>query len=95
MSNDLKVIKKFKCKCGAITLWFSNGATNSMSAKTYARLPKEYHTKDYKAEKLWACDKCCNHYSIEDGNQKLGEIQITSCLFGRGGHFKNRHYCTE
>ena len=84
--ETISVIKKFECKCGAIQLWFSNGATNSMSKTTYKRLKKIYHTMDGQEEKIWACDKCCNNYCLENGTQKLGEVQKS--IIGWGGFQK-------
>lgn len=41
------VVHKTTCKCGAVTLYFSNGAVNSMCASTYKKLPKSYHVFEH------------------------------------------------
>jgi hypothetical protein len=83
--ETISVVKKIVCKCGAVTLWFSNGAVNSMTKSTYKRLRKIYHTMDGQEEHFWACDKCCNGYCIENGTQKLGEVQKS--IIGWGNTF--------
>lgn len=86
---NVNVIKKFVCKCGAITLCFDNGATNSMYKSYYNRLGRKYHTKDGEENPVWACDSCCNGFRVGK-NQKLGEIQIIhNNIFGKGYSIKN------
>ncbi len=89
INMNVNVIKKFVCKCGAITLCFDNGAVNSMSRSYYNRLGKKYHTKDGEEISSWACDSCCNGFRVGK-NQKIGEIQIIrNNIFGNEYSIKN------
>ena len=79
-------------KCNSVTLYFDNGAINSMARSTYNKLPKQYHTD--KTFNVWCCDRCVNHYGIDinktiygkHAKQLLGQIQTTSYM---GNDFKN------
>lgn len=89
-----RVIHKTTCKCGAVTLYFDNGAVNSMCASTYKKLPKRYHvcdgTKREDKELSYCCNRCVNHYGIdinpkiygENNLQTLEEIQYTFANVG-------------
>lgn len=78
-----EVVHKFVCKCGAITLVFDNGATNSMRADTYKKLPAKYHVCDNEpTDKAYCCNHCVNHWGIDIDNeegiqQELEVIQET------------------
>lgn len=90
---EVRVKGKAVCtKCNSVTLYFDNGAINSMARSTYNKLPKQYHTD--KQFNVWCCDRCVNHYGIDinttiygkQAKQLLGQIQTTSCM---GNDFKN------
>ena len=42
---EVRVKGKAVCtKCNSVTLYFDNGAINSMARSTYNKLPKQYHS---------------------------------------------------
>jgi hypothetical protein len=46
-NDNMKVSVKGKAvctKCNSVTLYFDNGAINSMARSTYNKLPKQYHS---------------------------------------------------
>lgn len=78
----LKVKYIQKCSCGAITLTFENGATNSMFASTFKKIKKDLDLSQ--AEKLqncWCCDHCVNHYGIDICECGSGE-KVGKCSCG-------------
>ena len=53
-----------KCKCGAVTLTFENGASSSMSYSTYRKLRLGLRSVE-RFPMSWCCDHCVNHYGID------------------------------
>ena len=78
----LKVKYIQKCSCGAITIHFENGASNSMFASTFKKIKKDLDLSQ--AEKLqdsWCCDHCVNHYGIDICECGSGE-KVGKCSCG-------------
>lgn len=66
MTNE--IISYSRCKCGAITIYFKNGAANSMRHSTFKKIKKEYGIDLRKLQRLpksYCCDHCVNHYGID------------------------------
>lgn len=62
--NNATIESYTKCACGAITLTFDNGATNSMRPATAKKLGIDLrHYKRYKP--TYYCDHCVNHWGID------------------------------
>lgn len=53
-----------KCSCGAITVWFDNGASNSMYQETFQQLGLNIsHAEELPAS--YCCDHCVNRWGID------------------------------
>ena len=64
IEKSLKIKFIQKCKCGAVTIRFNNGASNSMRQDIFEQLNLD--TRD--AERLpdsYCCDHCVNHWGID------------------------------
>lgn len=78
--NNATIESYTKCACGAITLTFDNGATNSMLPKTAKRLGIDLrHYKRYKP--TYCCDHCVNHWGIDLCECGSGE-EVGKCSCG-------------
>jgi len=53
-----------KCSCGAVTIWFDNGATNSMFQETFEQLKLDIISAEQLPES-YSCDHCANHWGID------------------------------
>ena len=53
-----------KCSCGAVTIYFINGAYNSMSSRTQRMLGIDLR-KIKRLPASYACDHCINHWGID------------------------------
>lgn len=51
-----------ECICGAVTVTFANGVTNSMSRETFDRLDI---TGEYSPHTFCNCNHCVNHWGID------------------------------
>ena len=70
-----------KCSCGAITLWFENGASNSMFIETFETLNIDLsHAQEYQTS--YCCDHCVNHWGIDlckcGSGERVGECDCGS-----------------
>ena len=61
---ETKITTYQRCQCGAVTVWFENGASNSMYEKTR----KKYGLNLRGVKRLqdsYCCNHCVNHYGID------------------------------
>lgn len=70
-----------KCQCGAITVVFDNGATNSMYQQTFDDLKLDVSGAHIMPD-TWCCDHCVNHWGIDlcecGSGEKVGECDCGS-----------------
>lgn len=70
LPNNLSITAISKCKCGCLSVQFSNGAWNTMRPSTFKKeigaMPK-----GIEVQPLYACNACVNHWSVENGEEKL------------------------
>lgn len=59
-----RIIKYQRRKCGAVTLYFGNGANNSMYEKTRKKLGIDLRGVE-RMENAYACNHCVNHWGID------------------------------
>lgn len=59
-----QIIKYSTCKCGAITLFFDNGATNSIQRKNLKHFGLSLRNIK-KLNQTWCCNHCANHYGLD------------------------------
>ena len=82
-SNMAQIVSYSECKCGAITLFFDNGATNSVKKRNL----KKFGISLKGIEKLnntWCCNHCANNYGIDICECGSGiSPQKCSCGCGR------------
>lgn len=81
IEKSLKIKFMQKCKCGAVTIRFNNGASNSMRQDIFEQLNLD--TRD--AERLpdsYCCDHCVNHWGIDvcecGSGEPIGECECGS-----------------
>ena len=80
--DRLKVIGYSNCECGAMTLKFANGATSSMSSKTYKKIRAKVDMGNAEFYgKMHCCDHCVNHYGIDLCSCGSGE-PVNKCSCG-------------
>lgn len=60
----MKVTDYQECNCGAITVWFDNGASNSMRKSTFEKLNIDV-SESYRLPNSYCCNHCVNHYGID------------------------------
>lgn len=63
-NNTAKITEYSRCKCGAITLYFDNGANNSMKETTRKRLKLSLRGAK-KLQDSYCCNHCVNHWGID------------------------------
>lgn len=71
--NGTKIVRYSKCNCGAITLWFNNGASNSMRMETFKKLGLDLSEAE-EFQTSYCCDHCVNHYGIDLCECGSGEL---------------------
>lgn len=59
-----KIVAYSKCKCGAITIYFLDGGSNSMRPSTKKKLGIDLR-KYKKLDNSYYCNHCVNHYGID------------------------------
>lgn len=67
------------CSCGAVTVFYDNGASNSMFQTTFEELNLDI-SKSEQLPDSYCCDHCVNHWGIdlcECGSGKL--VGICEC----------------
>lgn len=76
-----QIIGYSKCQCGAITLYFENGASNSMYQDTFDSLGIDL-TGVEKYTDTYYCDHCVNHWGIDlcecGSGMRVGECDCGS-----------------
>lgn len=67
------------CNCGAVTLFYDNGATNSCKKKNLKKFG--ISLRGIKKEKVqtWCCNHCVNHYGIDICSCGSGEEYEKCC----------------
>lgn len=81
----MKIISYSKCECGAITINFDNGASNSMYKKTAKAIGIDLR-KYKRLTTTYCCDHCVNHWGIDLCECGSGE-EVGKCSCGS----KNAH----
>lgn len=70
-----------KCKCGAVTIRFDNGASNSMFWETFEKLDLDAGDATWLHQSC-CCDHCVNHLGIDlcdcGSEHKVGECECGS-----------------
>ena len=69
-----------KCECGAITINFDNGASNSMYQKTAKKIGLDLR-KYKRLTKTYCCNHCVNHWGIDLCECGSGE-EVGKCSCG-------------
>lgn len=78
----LKVKYIQKCRCGAVTLHFENGTSNSMFRSTFNKIKKDLDLSNAELlQDCWCCDHCVNHYGIDICECGSGE-KVGKCSCG-------------
>lgn len=80
---DYKKIKEYqKCQCGAITITFADGSTNSMSNSTHKKLGIDLRKIRRIAVLTSCCNHCVNHWGIDlcecGSGEKVGKCPCGS-----------------
>ena len=70
-----------KCDCGAITIYFRNGASNSMKDSTRKKLGIDLN-KIPKLQTSYCCNHCVNHWGIDICECGSG-LPAGKCICGR------------
>lgn len=60
----MKIISYQKCNCGAITVQYENGASNSMYFETFNQLALDI-SQAQEIPQSYCCDHCVNHWGID------------------------------
>lgn len=71
-----------ECSCGAITLYFADGATNSVRKENLDKFGIDL-TGVEELQRTWCCNHCANHYGIDICSCGSGESP-DSCSCGSG-----------
>ena len=75
-----RIISYSRCQCGAITLQFENGATNSMFESTRKKL--KLSLRGVKGQTTtYCCNHCVNHWGIDLCECGSGE-KVGKCVCG-------------
>lgn len=76
-----------KCKCGAVTIRFDNGASNSMFWETFEKLDLDTGDATW-LHQSYCCDHCVNHWGIDlcecESGARVGECDALFDIDGRG-----------
>lgn len=75
-----KITEYQKCECGAVTIYFENGAESSMRQRTAKKMGIDL--RRYKRLKpSFACNHCINHWGIDLCECGSGEL-VGKCECG-------------
>lgn len=76
-----------KCKCGAVTISFDNGASNSMFWETFEKLDLDAGDATWLHQSC-CCNHCVNHWGIDlcecGSGARVGECDALFDIDGRG-----------
>lgn len=53
------------CNCGAVTLYYDNGATNSCKRRNLKKFGISLRGVKKEKVQTWCCNHCANHYGID------------------------------
>lgn len=73
-----KIVSYSVCKCGAITLYYEDGFTNSCKRKNLKKFGISLRGLK-KLEDTWCCNHCVNHYGIDICSCGSGEEYDKCC----------------
>lgn len=59
----MKITNISNCQCGAITIIFDNGASNSMCQDTFEQLNLDIQNAEWLPDS-YCCDHCVNHWAL-------------------------------
>lgn len=69
------------CKCGAVTVSYNNGASNSMFQETFNKLHLDISDAKFLPDSC-CCDHCVNHWGIDlcecGSGERVGECDCGS-----------------
>lgn len=60
-----KILSYSVCACGAVTLYFEGGYTNSCKKKNLKKFGISLKGIKKETTKTWCCNHCVNHYGID------------------------------
>lgn len=77
----MEIISYQKCNCGAITVQYDNGASNSMYLETFNQLALDI-SQAQEIPQSYCCDHCVNHWGIDlcecGSGMRVGECECGS-----------------
>lgn len=78
---EIEIIEYSKCNCGAITLYFNNNTSCSMSQETFEKLCLDLSVS-VELQETYCCNHCVNHYGIDlcscGSGEKVGHCECGS-----------------
>jgi len=77
----MKITHISNCQCGAVTIVFDNGASNSMYQETFEQLNLDVREADRMPDS-YCCDHCVNYWGIDlcecGSGEPVGECECGS-----------------
>lgn len=72
------------CECGAITIYFANGASNSIRKENLDRFGIDLTNVEKLPETTYCCNHCVNHWGVDTCECGSGEdYETCECGCGR------------
>ena len=75
-----KIVAYSTCNCGAITVYYDDGFTNSVKKKNLKKFGIKLRGLK-KNDNTWCCNHCANHYGIDICDCGSGE-EVGKCSCG-------------